>query len=178
MGLFTPKQPEGIDKASQERLEMLATEIGKLSGHVAELQGKLTFAQEEAELRDKLMALQEEVSALEITKSEITEKHEREKREIEHMVGLEKSRQEQELELGRREAELDAREANLTAEKKRFEDNLEFNNERFEKMETYLTELAKALLDRLPDVTLKATATAESRPSPSVKVEVGAEGDG
>lgn len=99
--------------------------------------------------------LQKQVNDLKLEKENIKEDHAREERELRHMIGLEKKRQEFETKKATEEATLKVREENLKADKSRFEENLKFNTERFEKMESYLKEMMKNILDRLPNVNVE-----------------------
>jgi len=100
---------------------------------------------------------------LRISKSRVTEEHEREKRELTHMIGLEKKRQEVELTQGKREATLTVREENLKADRERFEEQMNFTRERFEKEVGYLKDLMGEVLDRLPTVTVDKTIKSRSK---------------
>lgn len=104
------------------------------------------------DLSDKVKTLTAQVSKLEITKSQIEETHAREKREIEHKLGLEKTRQKQELEIGLREQSVKIKEENLTADKKRFEDQMKFMSDRMTKETDYLKDMMQKVLDSLPTV--------------------------
>lgn len=115
-----------------------------------------------AALSTELVTLREEVSALKIEKSRLTEEFERRERELKHMVGLEQARQQAErtqhrveIEQASKAATLTVREENLAAERKRFEDQLQFNTERFATMEAYLKEMMGDILKRLPNVNVK-----------------------
>ena len=75
----------------------------------------------------------------------------REKREVEHMVGLQKKRAEQERELAVKEAKLAVREGNLSAKESAFEERLEKVTEQLKDQIDYLRgDIIKAILDRLP----------------------------
>lgn len=115
--------------------------------------------EEVSALSSQALKLKAQISDLEIQKSKLTEQHAREERELRHMIGLEKKRQEVEIAQAKRETEIDVRESNLKAEREQFEKNLKFNNERFEKMETYLKDTLKEVLDRLPNVNLELSRT-------------------
>ena len=103
----------------------------------------------------QIETLKRQIADLEIAKSKIDEKHAREDRELRHMIGLEKKRQEVEMAQAKRDTELTVREGNLTAEKARFAEQLRFNTERFEKMEQYQKDMLTEILQRLPNVTME-----------------------
>ncbi len=104
-----------------------------------------------------VLALKKQIATLEIEKSQKEETHAREERELRHMIGLEKKRQEVEIQQAKKETELTVREGNLAAEKTRFEEQLKFNTARFETMEKYLKDMLSDILKRLPDVRMKIT---------------------
>jgi len=108
-------------------------------------------------LTEELVTLKKDIADLEIKKGKMEEKHAKEERELRHMIGLEKKRQEFEIEQAKKETTLKVREENLKVEKDRFDQNLKFNTERFEKMETYLKDMMKNILDRLPNVNMEIT---------------------
>jgi len=126
-----------------------------------------------AETAEEKVGLQEQIAALESQQTELrkkieldkierdrqVEKHEREKRELEHYIGLEKKRQEFEIDQAKRETEVAIREGNLATERDVFDKNLKFNNERFEKTEKMLREFCDSVLNRLPTVTVDRQIT-------------------
>jgi len=101
--------------------------------------------------------LREQIETLKIEKARKEEQHAKEERELRHMIGLEKKRQEFEIDQARKETALKVREENLAADKKRFEDQMTFNTERFEKMEGYLKDMMKEILGRLPNINMEIT---------------------
>ncbi|KKK65028.1 hypothetical protein LCGC14_2978260 [marine sediment metagenome] len=90
--------------------------------------------------------LRKQINNLEIDKGKIEEKNERKERELEHKIGLEKKRQEQELEIGKREAVVTVKEENLTADKERFDEQLGFHEERFTEEVGYLKDIVGKVL--------------------------------
>lgn len=101
-----------------------------------------------------VVKLREEIETLKIEKSRKVEEHETERRELTHMIGLEKKRQEFEIAQTTREMMVQVQEANLAADKKRFEAQMEFQTERFEAEVGYLKEMMKDILGRLPNVNM------------------------
>ncbi|KKK93068.1 hypothetical protein LCGC14_2696590, partial [marine sediment metagenome] len=71
-------------------------------------------------------------------------------REIEHKVGLERTRQKFEGEQAKREAIVTVREENLTADRTRFEEQMKFQQDRFTEEVKYLKEMVGQVLKRLP----------------------------
>ena len=105
------------------------------------------------ELATSVLNLKKQINDLEIEKSKLNERHEREERELRHMIGLEKKRQEFEIEQSKRETKLTVQQENLAADKKRFEDQMKFHETRFTEEVSYLKEMIGNVLERLPNVT-------------------------
>lgn len=145
MGLFDSKPTSARFDALMDELADLKTAVAELKGERAAT-GKLrTLEQEYADTKKKLTDLQ-----IEFDREK--EKHEREKREVEHLVGLERKRSEFEREAAVTEAKVAVREENLSAEQKRFEDQMKFITQRFEKEIDASKELMVEILSRLPKV--------------------------
>jgi len=136
----------------EKREDALLQAIKNLNRDVTELKGEREGTREELRVTRDYVSLKKQLTDLEIQYDREQEKHEREKRDIEHMVGLEKKRQEFELESARRDVTLSLREENLAAERQRFEEHTEFIVNRFEKEAGRREELMKELLARLPTV--------------------------
>ncbi len=132
-------------------LELIG-EIRGLRKDIVELKARKAVLEREVDLSDEVIRLKRQISDLEINKSKITEQHDREERELRHMIGLEKKRQEVELVQGKRDATLAVREENLAADRKRFEDEMGFQRKRFEEEVGYLKDMMKEILGRLPNV--------------------------
>lgn len=107
------------------------------------------------DLSKEVNKLQDDLSRLKIEKSQIEEKYARREREIEHKLGLERQRQEQELVLKEREVTVKLREENLTADKKRFEEQMKFMTDRMVQENNQLQGMIKPLLEALPKMTIK-----------------------
>lgn len=136
--------------------------IVMVSKEEKELLQRLRSLEPVGALSEQVIRLKKELSDLEIKKSKMAEDHAREERELRHMIGLEKKRQEVEIAQAKRETELSVREGNLKADKERFEANLKFNTERFEKMETYMKEMMQSILLRLPNVNVELSRGASA----------------
>lgn len=106
-------------------------------------------------LSEEVLNLKREIADLTIKRDQQKETHDREERELRHMIGLEKNRQQVEMEQAKREATLTVREENLKAQQERFEEQLKFNTARFEKMESYLKDMLTDILGRLPNVNVR-----------------------
>jgi chromosome segregation ATPase len=156
--------------ALRTREDPFAAERAELLSEIRGLRKDLSDASKERdELRDRtrlegeITSLKKQVADLEIRRGKLTEDHEREKREVTHMVGLERKRQEFEIDQARRETTVSVREENLAADRKRFEDQMKFTTERFESEVGYLKGLMGEVLDRLPHVTVDKPAPARGR---------------
>lgn len=126
-----------------------------LSKQEQELVKRLRALEPVSELTAEVIRLKRELVSLEIDKSKQKEEHAKEERELRHMIGLEKKRQEVEITQAKRETTLIVREENLKTDKARFEEQLKFNTERFVTMEKYLKDMVGQILDRLPNVNLE-----------------------
>lgn len=140
------------NKNSDEGVAKILEQIENLSREVAALKGERKAQTEAVKLSDQVATLKTQIADLEINKSKLTEKHDREKREVEHMVGLEKKRQEFEISSAKRDATLSVREENLKAERERFEERMDFQSKQFDGQVQYLQKLMGKILERLPTV--------------------------
>ena len=122
-------------------------------------ESKFEKIQNYLDLSQEVNALREEKNQLIIDKNLINEKYEKREREIEHKLGLERLRQEQELKLGLREQTVKIREENLTADRDRFTKEMAFVTQRFEQETGYLKDMIKPLLEALPKMTIKENVT-------------------
>lgn len=153
MGLFHDKALEQI------KIEELSEEIRRLSAEVKKLQGQRDAEAEGVKLNEKINKLRKELTDLQIEKDRVEEDNAREKREVTHMVGLERKRGEWEIEKASQEAVLRVREENLKHEREQFKKEMDTVITRFEKTEQYIKELMEKVLERLPTVTVDRTIT-------------------
>jgi hypothetical protein len=147
MGLF--------DKQTRE----LDTAVLALKAEIEELRIERNAQMKQLDAAKSVIDLKRQITDLEIAKAKIVEDNAREKREVTHMVGLERKRQEFEaeqalkgIETAREEAILEVREENLKAERVAFEKSMDFQQKRFEKEVGYLKDLMGQILERLPTV--------------------------
>lgn len=110
-------------------------------------------------LSKKISDQRKELETQKIEKARREEEFEKREREIEHKVGLERTRQEFEMEQAKREATVTVREENLSADRKRFEEQMKFQEERFTKEVGYLKEMLEAIVQRLPSAEFTADVT-------------------
>jgi hypothetical protein len=141
-------------KEYQPNDEILA-EIRGLKKEVAGLRGERDAAKEKLALTEEVGQLRTVITNLEITKSKLEEENERDKRETEHFVGLERKRSEFEKESAQREAVLAVREENLQADRDRFEEQMKFTTARFEQETDWLRKHMNEILTRLPSVSVE-----------------------
>ena len=146
------KTDELLAEQKRER-EMLDEQLAGLRKQLRQIQDQLSDRKELLGLTDDIVTLKTTISDLEISKSKLTEAHEREKRETLHMVGLEKKRSAFETESARKEAQLEVREENLEADKKRFDEHVKFIEDRFEQHMTDMREIVTAVLGKTPNYT-------------------------
>ncbi len=99
--------------------------------------------------------LREEIETLKIEKGRKEEEFAKKEREIEHKVGLERKRQEFEIEQAKRETTVAVREENLKADKDRFAEQLKFHEDRFATEVGYLKDMMGQLMERLPTAEIK-----------------------
>lgn len=147
----------GKDPAAETILE----ELRGLKRSLAKLEGERDAAREEIGLADQVVTLKKTLTDLEIKHDRVKEQHEREKREVEHMVGLEKKRQTFEVDSAKRDAVLSVREENLTADKDRFAEQMKFQDDRFKSEVKYLKDLMGQILERLPTINVEKTIGAK-----------------
>lgn len=154
MGLFD-RQTKQLDDA-----------VLALQQEIADLKAERAAVTTERDAAKRVKSLQEQISRLEIDKGKIVEDNAREKREVTHMVGLERKRQEFEaeqarkgIETARAQAVLEVREENLKQEREAFEAHMKFQNDRFTAEVGYLKDLMGQILDRLPTVTVDRQIT-------------------
>lgn len=105
---------------------------------------------------DKVADLKKKLANMEIEHGKKVEGWDRREREIEHKIGLERKRQEFEIEQAKRETTVKVREENLTADKERFKAEMEFQRERLSGEVDALRKLVDQMLQRLPSAEIIA----------------------
>lgn len=126
--------------------------IKDLSNRINELTNQLSSKNlvEELELTEEVVNLKKQVTELEIEKSKKDEEFDRQKREIEHKLGLERKRVEFERQQAVAEAEMKVREGNLDEEKQRVKDQLDFMTARFEKELESMSRMTEKVMNFIP----------------------------
>ena len=110
-------------------------------------------------LVEEIVALRKENADLEIRLEHQRAQHERENLEIQHMVGLEKNRQEVELAQAKRESLLVLREENLAQEKDRFAQEMQFIKDQFSKEMERMSSIYEEIITRMPNINVALTKT-------------------
>lgn len=141
-------------KRGNGQIAGLATKIEELKDQVASLMAQRKRLQRATEVEDEINGLKKELVQVEIQRDKQREDHAREERELKHMIGLEKKRQEFETDHSKRDAVLTVREENLATDRNRFEEQMKFNTDRFKEEVVYLKDMVGQVLDRLPKVTV------------------------
>lgn len=140
-----------------DQLQKLAEEIERLTREVASLRAEKNAINEQRTLEEKIVTLKKTVTELEISRDKKQEDFDRRERELTHMIGLEKKRQEFEIKQASEDARLAVREENLKAERAAFEKQTKFREEQFNGQVEYLQSLMKQILERLPTITIDRT---------------------
>ena len=117
---------------------------------LSDVEGAMRGVKTMAQLNGQVVKLKEDLETLQIEKDRKDEGFDRKEREIEHKIGLERKRQEFEIKQAKREATVNIREENLSADRDRFESQMKFTEERFSKEVKYLKDMMDKMMERLP----------------------------
>lgn len=153
-------------KRTDVNVGSLLEQIETTSRKLAEVQGQLEARKEELDLSEQVETLKQERDDLTRQINTAREDHERQNRETEHKLGLHRQQVESERTIMKAEAEAESlraveaaklavREENLTAERERFEKEIEFRTQRFEEEAKTLRDLTGQILSRLPTVNVE-----------------------
>lgn len=145
MGFLTPSKDP-----TSERFDTLMEELAELKRSVAELKGEEAAFSKVRTLESRINMLTRQLTDKQIDYDREHEKWEREKRDVEHMVGLQRKRGEFETEAAEREAKLSVREENLAAQQARFDEHVAFIEKRFDEQFASLNSLTEKILERMP----------------------------
>lgn len=143
MGFFGTKAPDHTSEILEE--------IQRLSREVASLKGERAATNDLKKMDQEYNRAKRELTNLQIELDRVKEQHERETREIEHKVGLQKKAQTFEITAAKREATVQVREENLEAQEKRFEEHVKFIEKRFDQQFEALNSITEKILDRMPE---------------------------
>lgn len=119
---------------------------------ISEVDRKYGALRQVNDLEKEIQGLKRTVSELEISKSKKEEEFAREKREVEHMVGLERAKVSFERDKAIQEATNKVQTEALAADKKRFGEEMAFQRARFEDEIKAQRTLMEQILARLPSV--------------------------
>lgn len=122
---------------------------------LAGLRADVNALRTEREDRSQLNKLRDDVERLKREKATLVEDNDRKIRETEHKTGLLRTKQEQDISHAKRSTELEVREANLKADKDRFSQEMEFQRKRLEGEVDRIDGILKAILERLPSITVE-----------------------
>lgn len=147
-----------------ERLRRVVTDAVEsvLSSVTGEAKRQIEKLRGVTDAHAELVKLREQIETLKIEKGRKEEEFAKKERETEHKVGLERKRQEFEITASKREATLAVREENLAADRKRFEEQMEFHDKRFTEEVGYLKAIIGQLSERLPSMNISARMTGGS----------------
>jgi chromosome segregation ATPase len=140
---------------SKQSRDELVEQIAGLRGDIKALKAEREAVTEQLDLTAEITGLKEQISDLEVDESRIKEAHARERREVEHQVGLQRKRQDFEVEAAKRDTELTVREENLHAERERFDRDMDFQRKELQSQIGYLKDLMERLFERLPSISLE-----------------------
>ncbi len=129
------------DSIPLEKLEELGKDLERVTTIVSGLRAEKKSLQDINTLEAERQRLTKELADLQISFGKEKEKHDREKRETEHLVGLQKKRGEFEVQASKREAILDVREEHLKAATDALEQRMKFMQEQFDKQFDSLNDL-------------------------------------
>ena len=133
-------------------IEKLQTQIEELEATVRKLMRQKKEVEDEAGYSEQIIQLKKKLADLEIQQAKKQETFDREKREVEHSVGLERRRSEFETEAATRDAVLTVREQNLTNVQENLQKQIDFMVERFTSEVGYLKdEVLKTVIQALPN---------------------------
>jgi len=162
MGLFGIKRTE---EKFNTKLEATVTRtvadiVTRALSDTEAVLGKIRSA---FDLESKIIKLKEEIEKLTIEKGRKDEERERKDREIEHKIGLERKRQEFEVEQARREVMVEVKEKNLKKDKERFEEQMTFHKEAMAEEVKGLRDLVQKLITALPSAEIIANINGDSK---------------
>jgi hypothetical protein len=115
------------------------------------------------ELANEVIALKREKIQLTDRIAELKVDSIQQTREIEHKVGLHRIQVQAETDIALRKARLDVDQANLTADKTRFEENLKFTRDQMNGQLTDMKDILKSIIARLPEEKVSTTLTGKRR---------------
>jgi uncharacterized protein (UPF0335 family) len=143
------------------------TERDRLAEELAGLRADIKELRAEKDSTGQLTKLRRDVETLKLEKDRLEETNARKVREVEHKTGLLRTQQEHEVANARRETELQVREENLKADKKRFEDEMKFQRDHLQREVGRIEDILGKILERLPVIDVSLNGAAGTRKSRS-----------
>lgn len=140
-----------MSKKAEQR-EALIDELAEIRQSIKELRRERVRETELVEAREAATELEKEIVQLEINRDRLVEDNARALREVEHKVGLERKRQEHEIDVAKRTTELEVREENLDHERDQFSKDMEFQQTHLKGEIERIERILGVVLERLPDV--------------------------
>jgi chromosome segregation ATPase len=132
------------------RFDRLIKELGEVKTSLTELKAERRAIRRVQDLETEYEDLKRQLTDKQIEYDREKEKWEREKRDTEHMVGLQKRRGEFEADSAKRDATLTVREENLKAQQDRFAEQVKFIEKRFDQQFEALNGLMEKVIERMP----------------------------
>jgi hypothetical protein len=142
--------------------DKLAEEIAALTDKVADLETHIKALRKERASLTQVTDLEREIEKLKLEKARLIEDNDRKIRETEHKVGLLKTKQDHDVEHARRMAQLEVRESNLDADKKRFAEEMKFQREHLQGEVDRIDSILGKILERLPTIEVELSGPART----------------
>jgi hypothetical protein len=124
----------------------------RLADEIADLKAEIKALRTERDNTAEVKRLEQAVERLKLEKDRLTEQNDRKIRETEHKVGLLKTRQDHDVEHATRMAKLAVREQNLSADRERFQAEMEFQREHLQREVDRIESILGKVLERLPNI--------------------------
>ena len=148
------------------------SEIEELTATIAGLRGEVRALTTMKDRTEDLTRLREQIAELEINKNKLIADQAERERATKHKVGLLMEKQEQDKahqdrmnEITLREARAGVREENLAADRKRFEEQIEFVQTQIKgEIDRFMT-LQQQLMERLPTIEVNLEGPAQTAPA-------------
>lgn len=124
----------------------------RLADELADLKAEIKALRTERDNTEQVKRLERDVEKLRLEKARLTEDNDRKIRETEHKVGLLKTKQDHDVDHATRMAKLHVREENLSADRERFQAEMEFQREHLQREVDRVESILGKVLERLPNI--------------------------
>lgn len=124
----------------------------RLADEIADMKAEIKALRTERDNTAQVRRLEQDVEKLKLEKARLTEDNDRRIRETEHKVGLLKTKQDHDVEHATRLAKLQIREENLSADRERFQAEMEFQREHLQREVDRVESILGKVLERLPNI--------------------------